>query len=97
MMYEPAIEEPYKISLQNIRYYSQYTYSGIELLLVISGEIEVLVNQQSIHLSENDLLLINANHVHTIKGNKENVVAILQIPLRLIEQHYSKMQHADIS
>lgn len=90
-MYEPTIEEPYKISLQNIRYYSQYTYSGIELLLVISGEIEVLVNQQSIHLSENDLLLINANHVRTIKGNKENVVALLQIPLSLIEQHYSKI------
>lgn len=87
-MYEPVIEDSYQISLQNIRHYPQRIHLGIEILLIIRGEIEVIVNQHAYHLDENDLLLINANHVHTINGGKDNVVLMLQIPLRLIEQHY---------
>lgn len=81
-------EDSYQISLQNIEYYSKHIHLGIEVLLVISGEIEVTVNQHSCHLAENDLLLINANDIRSIKGNKENVVLSLQIPLDLIEPHY---------
>lgn len=83
-----VIEESYHISLQNIRHRSQHINLEIEILLVIRGEIEVIVNQNSYHLAENDLLLINANHVHTIKGIKDNVVLLLQIPLSSIEQYY---------
>jgi AraC-like DNA-binding protein len=90
-MYEPVIENSYQISLQNIRHYSQHIDLGVEILLVIRGEIEVTVNQHSYRLAENGLLLINANHVHTIKGNKDNVVLLLQIPLRSIEQHYQEI------
>ncbi|MFB7304800.1 helix-turn-helix domain-containing protein [Heyndrickxia sporothermodurans] len=83
-----AIEESYQISLQNIRHHSQHINLGIEILLVIRGEIEVVVNQDSYHLVENDLLLINANQVHNIKGIEDNVVLLLQIPLRSIERYY---------
>lgn len=40
-------EASYQISLQNIEYYSKHIHLGIEILLVISGEIEVTVNQHS--------------------------------------------------
>ncbi|MBL5767484.1 hypothetical protein B5V88_14705 [Heyndrickxia sporothermodurans] len=83
-----AIEESYQISLQNIQHHSQHINLGIEILLVIRGEIEVVVNQDSYHLVENDLLLINANQVHNIKGIEDNVVLLLQIPLRSIERYY---------
>ncbi|MED1470084.1 helix-turn-helix domain-containing protein [Bacillus salipaludis] len=81
-------DHSYQISLQNIEYYSPHIYLGIEILLVIRGGIEITVNQHSCHLAENDLLLINANDLHSIKGNKENVVLSLQIPLDLIKPHY---------
>jgi beta-xylosidase/AraC-like DNA-binding protein len=81
-------DDSYQISLQNIEYYSPHIYLGIEVLLVIRGEIKVTVNQHCCHLAENDLLLINANDIRSIKGNKENVVLSLQIPLGLIEPHY---------
>ncbi|CRK84611.1 helix-turn-helix domain-containing protein [Neobacillus massiliamazoniensis] len=87
-MNRPVKEDSYQISLQNIQYYSQHIHLGIEILLVIRGEIEVTVNQRSYHLAENDLLLINANHIRSINGNRENVVLSLRIPLQLIEQHY---------
>lgn len=87
-MSEPVIEDSYLISLQNIRHHSQHIHLGIEILFVIRGEIEVMVNQDSYHLAENDLMLINANDVHTVKGHKDNVVLLLQIPLHSIEQHY---------
>ncbi|WP_182917051.1 helix-turn-helix domain-containing protein [Bacillus sp. PK3_68] len=87
-MSEPVIEESYQISLQSIGHYSPHMHLGIEILLVIRGEIEVNINQDAYHLAENDLLLINANHVHTIKGIKDNVVLLLQIPLCSIERYY---------
>ncbi|WP_185152152.1 helix-turn-helix domain-containing protein [Peribacillus simplex] len=87
-MSEPVIEDSYQISLQNIRHHSQHIHLGIEILFVIRGEVEVLVNQDSWHLAENDLLLINANDVHTVKGHEDNVVLLLQIPLGSIEQLY---------
>ena len=90
-MYQPAKEDSYEISLQNIQYYSQHIHLGIEILLIIKGEIKVTVNQNSYHLDENDLLLINANHVHSYKGDKENVVLTLKIPFSLIEQHYQNI------
>ncbi|WP_185151507.1 helix-turn-helix domain-containing protein [Peribacillus simplex] len=87
-MSEPVIEDSYQISMQNIRHHSQHIHLGIEILFVIRGEIEVMVNQDSYHLAENDLMLINANDVHTVKGHEDNVVLLLQIPLHSIEQHY---------
>ncbi|MEH7096158.1 helix-turn-helix domain-containing protein [Neobacillus vireti] len=85
-------DNSYQISLQNIEYSSHHIHLGIEILLVIRGEIELTVNQQSFHLAENDLLLINTNDIRSIKGNKENVVLSLQIPLDLIEPHYPNIQ-----
>lgn len=76
-----VIEDSYQISLQNIRHHSQHIHLGIEILFVIRGEVEVMVNQDSWHLAENDLLLINANDVHSVKGHEDNVVLLLQIPL----------------
>ncbi|MEF2096439.1 helix-turn-helix domain-containing protein [Bacillus sp. CFBP9009] len=87
-MSEPVIGDSYQISLQNIRHHSQHIHLGIEILFVIRGEVEVIVNQDSRHLAENDLLLINANDVHTVKGHEDNVVLLLQIPLNSIEQLY---------
>ena len=87
-MNRPIKDDSYQISIQNIEYYSHHIRLGIEILLVIRGEIEVTVNQHSFQLAENDLLLINSNDIRSIKGNKENVVLSLQIPLDLIEPHY---------
>lgn len=87
-MNRPIKDNSYQISLQNIEYSSHHIQLGMEILLVIRGEIELTVNQHSFQLSENDLLLINANDLRFIKGNKENVVLSLQIPLDLIEPYY---------
>jgi beta-xylosidase/AraC-like DNA-binding protein len=81
-------DDSYQISLQNIEYISPHIYLGLEVLLVIRGEIKVTVNQQSWYLAENDLLLINANDIRSIQGNKENEVLSLQIPLELFEPYY---------
>ncbi|WP_350346312.1 helix-turn-helix domain-containing protein [Heyndrickxia faecalis] len=78
----------YQINLQNMEYDPPHIGLGIELLLVIKGELEVTVNQHACHLSENHLLLINANDIRSMKGNKENVVLSLQIPLEMIEAYY---------
>ncbi|MBM7655763.1 helix-turn-helix domain-containing protein [Neobacillus cucumis] len=87
-MNRPIKDNSYQISLQNIEYSSHHIQLGMEILLVIRGEIELTVNQHSFQLAENDLLLINANDLRFIKGNKENVVLSLQIPLDLIEPYY---------
>src|SRR5690348_18412525 len=87
-MNRPIKDNSYQISLQNIEYSSHHIQLGMEILLVIRGEIELTVNQHFFQLAENDLLLINGNDLRFIKGNKENVVLSLQIPLDLIEPYY---------
>ncbi|MFY0802931.1 hypothetical protein [Peribacillus frigoritolerans] len=42
-----VIEDSYQISLQNIRHHSHQIHLGIEILFVIRGEVEVMVNQDS--------------------------------------------------
>ncbi|MEC0276477.1 AraC family ligand binding domain-containing protein [Peribacillus frigoritolerans] len=83
-----VMEDSYQISLQNIRHHSQHIHLGIETSFRNPGEVEVMFNQDSWHLAENDLLLTNANDVHTVKGHEDNVVLLLQIPLTSIEQLY---------
>ncbi len=57
-MHQKTKDVSYQISFHNIQYYSKHVYFGIEILLVISGEIEVKVNQQTYRLIENDLLIV---------------------------------------
>ena len=70
----------FQLRLQNIEFLSSRMYSGIEILLVIDGEIMVETNSGFYQLQENDLLVINRNQLYQVRGAKKNIVLTLSIP-----------------
>jgi xylan 1,4-beta-xylosidase len=75
---EYAKDVPVKISIQKLGNTTRHWHGSIEIYLVLSGEITVILESETYHLFEDDILLINSNQLHEIHST-ENVVAVLHI------------------
>ncbi len=69
---------PIKISIQKLESTTRHWHGSIEIYLVLSGALTVILESETYHLTEDDILLINSNQLHEIHTN-DNVVAVLQI------------------
>ncbi|WP_077325095.1 helix-turn-helix domain-containing protein [Virgibacillus siamensis] len=78
----------FSISLQEIKSLSPRVNQGIQLIMVISGELTVEMNSRYYALEEKDLLVINRNQLYQIKGSNHNRVLIVTITDQYMSQHY---------
>ena len=69
---------PIIIGLHNISEEPRHWHNRIEIFLVLSGSLTIIVESETFHLSEDDIILINSNQVHEIVS-KDNVTVVLQI------------------
>ncbi len=69
---------PIIIGIHNISEEPRHWHNRIEIFLVLSGNLSIVVESETFHLSEDDIILINSNQVHEI-SSKENVTVVLQI------------------
>jgi hypothetical protein len=69
---------PMNISIKTISDIPLCWHNSIEIFLVLSGNLNLTVNNESYNLFEDDIILINCNQIHEIQSN-ENVVVALQI------------------
>ncbi len=69
---------PIKISIQKLNNTPLHWHSSIEIYLVLCGNINVILESETFHLLEEDILLINSNQLHEIHSNG-SVVAVLQL------------------
>ena len=83
------ITDDYNISLQQIELLAPRICTGIQVMLVISGEITVETNSRYYLLKENDLLVINRNQYYQAKGSRTNSVLMLNISDRYMSKAYS--------
>lgn len=90
------MEKYITISLQNISNIVEQGYKGINVFLVVDGEIEIKVENSIYNLQSNDLILIN-NHTHySIKSQDNNLVIRLQIQeefLKNLDGDYSTRRY----
>ncbi len=69
---------PINIAIKSISDTNRHWHNCIEIFLVLSGKLTITVENETYHLLEDDIILINSDQLHEIQSN-ENVVVALQI------------------
>jgi xylan 1,4-beta-xylosidase len=69
---------PINISIQTMADAPIHWHNCIEILLVLSGRLNITIDTESYHLFEDDIILINCDQRHEIQSN-DNMVVVLQI------------------
>lgn len=85
---------PVHMFLHSTHQVPNHWHDSIEILFVLKGKLELFTKDRFRELNEEDLFLINANEIHAIKAEENNLVLALQIPisyLLLIEPQIEKM------
>ena len=77
-----------QLHIQNIKYSSPTIYSGIEILLVLDGELAVETDRSMHQLSEDHLFVINRNQPYEIRGIQKNTVLKMGIPDSFLSHFY---------
>ncbi|MGG7622108.1 GH39 family glycosyl hydrolase [Bacillus coreaensis] len=72
---------PIHIFLHSVDYVTNHWHDSIEMIFVLKGKVAVSVNDKRYHLNEKDIFLINANDIHSIQHQEDNLLLALQIPI----------------
>lgn len=70
---------PIRLFLHNVNVVSGHWHEGIEVLFVLSGEIDVMQSGVTYNMKEGDVLLLNSGCVHSIISKSNNLVLALQL------------------
>ena len=71
---------PIKIFMHKIGFVSRHWHQSIELLMILDGNVNIRINEQSYDLSCEDIILINSNDIHELRSEGAVMIA-LQIDL----------------
>ncbi|WP_160720535.1 GH39 family glycosyl hydrolase [Bacillus sp. USDA818B3_A] len=74
-------ELPLHIFLNSVDYVSNHWHDSIEIIFVLKGKVGVSVNDKRFELKEKDVFLINANDIHAIQHQDENLLLTIQLPI----------------
>lgn len=78
----------FTVQLQGIESMAPRLNQGIQIMLVIHGELTIETNSQFYSLKERDVLVINRNQLYQATGSKENRVLTLNISDRFMLEQY---------
>ncbi len=79
---------PVKIFIHNINYSKFHWHNDLELILVLEGQVNFHVENNTYSLRENDVLLINSKTLHASEYKTSNMILALQIDPEYFEQYY---------
>ncbi|MBT2654025.1 helix-turn-helix domain-containing protein [Bacillus sp. ISL-18] len=80
-------ELPLHIFLNSVDYVSNHWHDSIEIIFVLKGKVNVSVNDKRFELNEKDVVLINANDIHAIQHQDENLLLTIQLPIPDLKEH----------
>lgn len=72
---------PIHIFLHSVDYVTNHWHDSIEIIFVLKGKVSVSVNDKKYDLNEKDVFLINANDIHSIQHQEDNLLLAIQIPI----------------
>ncbi|WP_462409543.1 GH39 family glycosyl hydrolase [Neobacillus sp. Marseille-QA0830] len=78
---------PMHIFLNSVDYVTNHWHDSIEIIFVLKGKVSVSVNDKRYVLNEKDLLLINANDIHAIQHQEENLLLTIQVPIPELKEN----------
>lgn len=82
---------PVRAYIQNIAEYPYHWHKTLEITMVLEGEATVNVGGETLLLTENNIVVINSNEIHSIRG-KDNKLLFIQIDQDFCDKTYSDFQ-----
>lgn len=73
-----------KISVLNTTDEPEHFHQDIELLYVLEGTMDVIVGEQVTHMEPEDILVVNANKKHRLKGSEDILYVRFSILYQLV-------------
>ncbi|WP_434778159.1 helix-turn-helix domain-containing protein [Neisseria sp. Ec49-e6-T10] len=83
----------YHLDVHKIMSLSKSGYSGITLLYVLKGSVDVGSEEMCIHLYPDDVLLINKNHQYEISSDQDNIVIRLEVSNHYFARYFKEYFH----
>lgn len=80
--------DEYRITVKRISYSERNSYSGLTLLYVLKGEVEIITTESSIKLKQRQIFLINKNETYTLVSHDDNALITLEIANSYIIRYY---------
>ena len=68
-------EIPLKIFIQHIGSSSKHWHTSIEILFVLSGEVTITVDDATMQLKPEDVIVINSNALHELYAKDSELAA----------------------
>ena len=84
----------FHIRLQQIETLSPKLNQGVQIILVLNGNLTVEINSRYYHMEEEDLLVINHNQLYKAEGARDNRTLIINIPDSFMNKYYEEYRNA---
>ena len=84
---------PINISYENIKDYPIHWHNSIEIIFVLEGTINVLIESGSYEVYPRELEIINCDEAHRIYSDEENKVLIFHLDPSFFEKYYDDMKN----
>lgn len=82
----------FRTSVDPGSYVPKHWHNAIEIIYLLEGELDVAIENQTVHYMQNDCILINANVMHATQAVKPNRAILLQIPMEFAELYISDIR-----
>lgn len=69
----------------------EHFHQDIELLYVMEGTLDVTMGEQIVHMQADDILVVNANKKHSVKGSENILIAQLIIEYHMVSDVFQSM------
>ncbi len=77
-------QEKLKVEVSNVTEEREHFHQDIELLFVLEGNLDVKIGEQTTHMKQEDILVVNANKRHSFKASEDILLAKLYITYQLV-------------
>ena len=84
---------PINISLEKINDYPIHWHNYIEIVFVLEGTINVLIESGNYEVEESEIEIINCDEAHRLYSNQGNKVLIFHIDPIFFEKYYDDMKN----
>jgi xylan 1,4-beta-xylosidase len=83
---------PIHIFLHSVDYVTNHWHDSIEIIFVLKGRVNVSVNDKWFELNEKDVFLINANDIHSIQYQEDNLLLAIQVPILELKENIKDVE-----
>jgi xylan 1,4-beta-xylosidase len=82
-----------RITIHSVNQFDMHGHKEVELLLVLKGELQLIVNGIRYELKEDDLFFVNSGQMHSTTGQGENIIVAIQVNLEYFENIYPQIKN----